>query len=457
MRHLLTSLSLAVMTFAVTAGASCFYSTESPLPDSFATCAEAAAPEPTAATEPAASATRELTYYRDLKPLLDEKCAGCHRPGDVAPFPLQTYAEVTRYLPQVRAAVTSRRMPPWQPDPCCTHYRGERSLSEQQLAELTEWIDAGAAAGAPSEAPPVVSADDLPRVDVRAAMPEAFVPSPRVGVDEVRCFVLDTRFDADTFVVGMNVIPGDRREVHHVIVYAVPEATAEALAKKQRADGRAGWDCYGDITEIRADGAIGGWQPGYRPMVLPQGYGRAVHAGSRLVLNVHYDTGHGVGADVTSVELMLADSVEHVERGVAIINPLWLAGQGMEIAAGDPDASVFFSYDPTVLFNKKRPLYVHGVMLHMHELGSVGRLAILRKNGAVECLLNITRWDFHWLSDYYLTEPVRIDPGDKLYLECHWDNRAGHQKTVRGELQPPRTIGWGLDEEMCAATVTVSD
>jgi hypothetical protein len=118
---------------------------------------------------------------------------------------------------------------------------------------------------------------------------------------------------------------------------------------------------------------------------------------------------------------------------------------------------VFFSYDPTVLFNKKRPLYVHGLILHMHELGSVGRLAILRKNGDVDCLLNITRWDFHWLSDYYLTEPVRIDPGDKLYLECHWDNSAGHQKIVRGEPQRPRTIGWGLDEEMCAATVTVSD
>jgi Copper type II ascorbate-dependent monooxygenase, C-terminal domain len=443
-----TGAATSALVLAALAG--CFYRSESPLSDDFATCALS---EPIPA--PAAPAT---TYYRDIQPLIDSKCVSCHRSGDIAPFPLESYQQLVRYLPSVRSALVSRSMPPWQPDPCCTQYRWDRSLSDSQLETLVSWIDAGAALGDVADAPPPVSvATGLPRVDVRATMAAAFLPSPRIGVDEIRCFVLDASFATDTYVTGMNVIPGDRRMVHHVVVYAAPADQAARLAQREGKDGRPGWDCYGDISEIRADGAIGGWQPGYRPLVLPDGIGRPIRAGSRLILNVHYDTGHGVSPDLTSVELMLAESVERRERGVAIMNPLWLAGDGMEIAAGDRDASVFFSYDPTVLFNRKKSIYIHAVMVHMHELGSVGRLAILRKDGSVDCLLNITDWDFHWLSDYYLEEPVRLDPGDKLYLECRWDNTAGRQRTVRGERQKPRTIGWGLDEEMCAAVVTMSE
>jgi mono/diheme cytochrome c family protein len=444
-------------------GAGCFYSSTSPLPDDFGVCpspaaesADAAAP---ASSEPgAATLAAAATYFRDIQPIVAQKCAGCHRPDDLAPFSLQTYDELLRHLPQVRGAVQSGTMPPWQPDPCCNHYRWDRSLEPGQRETLLSWIDAGAPLGDPADAAtPAPPPTGLPRVDVRAAMPELFVPSPRVGVDEVRCFVLDAAFPEDTFVTGIQVIPGNRGVVHHVIVYAVSEDTARGLARRQGADGRPGWDCYGDISDVPAETAIGGWQPGYRPLVLPDGLGRRIHARSRLVMNIHYDTGQGTSADQTAVELMLAPQVDKVERGVAIVHPLWFAGEGMDIAAGDPDASVFFSYDPTVLFSKGKPLFVHALMLHMHELGSIGRLAIVRKNGEVECLLNITGWDFHWLSDYYLEEPVRLDPGDHLVLECHWDNTAGNQKVLAGGRQAPRTIGWGLDQEMCAATVSVTE
>jgi hypothetical protein len=83
-------------------------------------------------------------------------------------------------------------------------------------------------------------------------------------------------------------------------------------------------------------------------------------------------------------------------------------------------------------------------------------VAVLRKDGTTDCLLNITRWDFHWLGDYYFETPVRIDPGDRVYVECHWDNTAGHQKIVNGEQQAPRDLHWGTDDEMCGAVLTYS-
>lgn len=95
-------------------------------------------------------------------------------------------------------------------------------------------------------------------------------------------------------------------------------------------------------------------------------------------------------------------------------------------------------------------------MLHMHELGTIGRVAILRADGSTDCLLNITRWDFHWMADYYFATPVRLEPGDKVYVECHWDNTEANQKVVNGELLTPRTLRWATDDEMCGAVLTYS-
>ncbi|MEO8701998.1 MAG: hypothetical protein ABI867_18275, partial [Kofleriaceae bacterium] len=115
------------------------------------------------------------------------------------------------------------------------------------------------------------------------------------------------------------------------------------------------------------------------------------------------------------------------------------------------------AYDPSDLVTNGKSVEIHNVMLHMHELGSIGRVAIQRANGTTECLLNIPEWDFHWMADYYFATPVRIDPGDKLVVECHWDNTAANQKIVNGEQQTPRTLHWGNDEEMCGAVLTYSE
>jgi hypothetical protein len=96
-------------------------------------------------------------------------------------------------------------------------------------------------------------------------------------------------------------------------------------------------------------------------------------------------------------------------------------------------------------------------MLHMHELGSIGRVAVLRENGETECLLNIPRWDFHWMAEYYFDTPVHLAPGDRLYVECHWDNSETNQKIVNGVRQKPRDLQWGTDDEMCGAVLTYSE
>ncbi len=420
--------------------AGCHLGSEPPLSAEFGLCAtETPAPDVPAAP----------TYWEHVKPILDAKCAPCHREGDIAPFALATYEDALLRMDAIGRTVRDGVMPPWPPDPCRNEYRFDRSLTPEQKETLLAWVRALGPEGDPaSEGPPLdVDLGGLSRVDATLTMKEPFTPEPKIGVDEVRCFLLDWPFDEEVYVTGLNVRPGNRQLVHHVIVFTVDESDAAELEELDGADGRPGWDCTG---------AFAGWAPGYRGVEFPDGLGRRVPPRSRVVLNVHYDTGKVMEPDQTTVELMIADRVEKELEGTGVLNPQWLVGEGMRIEAGDPDAMVFFSYDPTTVLTKGKPFRIHAVNLHMHELGSMARLAILRQDGTEECLYNDTNWDFDWIGEYWLADPPVFQPGDRLYVECHWDNTAPNQKIVNGELQEPRDIGWGTDEEMCAGILTIT-
>lgn len=432
--------------------AACFYDNTSPLTDDFGACTAPLAPDEAAVPD-------DPSWYRDVQPIVITKCEGCHVDGGIGPFPLRDYADFAQRSPQIYDQIDQRIMPPWQPDPCCNHYQWDRSLSEDQRATVLRWIEAGMPAGNPDDAPPADPPPlGLPRVDLRATMHEPFTPAPQVGADELRCFLLDhDPIDRTRYITGFDFQPGTRAEVHHVIVYAVDADAADDLERKSGADGRPGWDCYGEAGELAGSREyIGGWQPGVGPRLLPEGIGRELKANTRIMIQIHYDTGHGIAPDQSAIDIMLDDHVDRLEKAIPIGNPLWLAGEGMHIAANDPDAEAWFAYDPTVLLGKGKPMQVHNVMVHMHELGTIGRVGILRNDGTTDCLVNITRWDFHWMADYYFAQPVEIEPGDQVVVECHWDNTADNQKIVNGERQTPRDLGWGTDKEMCGAVLTYS-
>ena len=428
----------------------CFYTQDSPLPESFGTCA---------AEDDGTSGIADPTWYRDIEPLVAKKCQTCHTDTGIAPFPLTTYQDFVPVREAVFQTVEERVMPPWQPADCCNDYRWDRSLTDAERNTLLRWLSHAMPLGDVADQQPIAPPPQgLPRVDLAAKMPVPFIPMPKIGADEIRCFMLDhDPIDRDRYITGFDFKPGVRGEVHHVIVNAVDPDVAAELDRRDGADGRPGWDCWGEGSEFgSATKYIGGWQPGVLPRILPAGIGRLLPAGTRLMLNVHYDTGHGIAPDQSAIDIMLEDSVERIERGAPVGNPLWFVGDGMEIPAGDPDVSTWFAYDPTII-TKGETIEIHNVMLHMHELGSVGRVAILREDGTTDCLLNIPRWDFHWMADYYFETPVRLERGDQLYVECHWDNTAANQKVINGVLQEPRTLHWGTDQEMCGAIITFSE
>ena len=203
---------------------------------------------------------------------------------------------------------------------------------------------------------------------------------------------------------------------------------------------------------------LGGWAPGSPGGDFPAGTGIRVKAGSKLIVQMHYNTLELRDdiADQSTIELKIDDSVDKEAIAQFFTNPYWVRG-GMPIRAGEKDASHAFEWDLTTLVGG-RTINVYTANLHMHRLGTSARLAVTHPNGQKTCLLDIPRWDFDWQRSYALKKPVTMKPGDKLSIRCNWDNSAANQPVIDGKRAEPRKVNWGegTADEMCLGSVLLT-
>ncbi len=406
------------------------------------------------------------TYWRDAKAVIDKRCVGCHQDGEIAPFPLTSHAEVDAVAAILPGAIESGAMPPWPPSNTCNSYQHERSLSPDEQELLLTWLAEGAPEGDPSDAPEPET-PDVPdfQADTTVAMPEAYTPTQEP--DDYRCFVIPWEA-AQGYVTATEVLPDQRSIVHHVIAYVVePDQVASVTALDEQ-DAGPGYTCFGG-PGIDARW-LASWVPGAMPMIFPEGMGVRVDAGSALVVQMHYNTSSSDPvADQTALAFELAESVDRPMLYQPFTNLQWVLGaQPMTIPAGDPevthsfemsaDAPVWASLISETGVQAGEPVLVHAGGLHMHTLGVSARLSILRADASEDCVVEIPDWDFHWQGGYDLQEPLMLGPGDKLRIECTWDNSAENQPIIDGELAEPIDVAWGegTRDEMCLAVLGLS-
>jgi mono/diheme cytochrome c family protein len=386
------------------------------------------------------------TWSDGIEALFRERCQGCHRPGDIAPFPLLEHGDAAARARRILRAVERRRMPPWKPVPGFGDFADGRRLDEAEIAMIRAWVAAGAPAGAPVAAParrPDAEAWRLGRPDDELAPAEAF-EVPSADRDLYRCFVIPTRYAEDRYLRAVEFLPGDRRVVHHIITYLDTLGRAERL---DQADPGPGYTCFGGPGFLPGQMGIGGWAPGAPPQRVPEGTGLLLPAGAHVVMQVHYHNRSGVVVrDRSRIGLHFARGrVDQRVRAIPVVN------RDVLIPAGAARHVVRASWTVPPSWN----LHAIAVTPHMHLLGREMTVTATMPDGSTRPLIRIDDWDFHWQGTYNFARPVPLPGGTRIDVEAVYDNSAANP---RNPSRPPRDVAWGegTTDEMCIAFLRIT-
>jgi peroxiredoxin len=371
---------------------------------------------------------QRVTYHRDVEPILQRRCQSCHRPGQVAPFPLLTYAAARNRAQDIKQLTSRRQMPPWLAEPEYGDFEGSRRLSEKEIATLARWADAGAPKGDPKDAPPLLRWTDdwaLGRPDLVLSIPEPYLVGA-AGDDEFRVFVLPTGLREDRQVAGIEFRPGNPRVVHHLVSLLDTTGAGRALDAR---DPKPGYVSGPGGVGIPSAAILGLWTPGNSPRFLPQGVARLLPAGADLLLQVHYHKTGKLETDQTQVGLYFARGPVTREARTVIVG-----GRHEAIPAGDPH------YEVRTTDTLPVDVRLLTIMPHMHLLGKEMRVTAVLPDGAPRDLVRIKKWDYRWQEAYRFKEPVALPRGTRVELVAYFDNSAGNP---RNPHRPPQRVRFG--------------
>jgi mono/diheme cytochrome c family protein len=377
------------------------------------------------------------TFDRDIAPIVFQNCATCHRPGQVAPFSLLNFRDVSKRAKQIARVTDEKIMPPWKAEPGFGEFANDRHLAPEQIALFRDWLAAGTPEGNKADLPPAPEFSDdwsLGKPDV-VLEPDEDYELAAEGPDIYRCFVVPSNFTEDHFIRALEVRPGNRKVVHHVIVHFDTTGRAREL---DAADPGPGYTSFGGVG-FRSSGMIGGWAPGNFPGFLPDGVGRKVPKGADLILQVHYHRSGKVEKDRTKIALYFAHGpVDKRIRSFPVVKRL------LYIPPGESNYTVHASL-PVRL-----DATLYRVTPHMHLLGKDMKVTATLPDGKVVPLVHVENWDFNWQTGYELKTPLRLPAGSRVDLEAHYDNSSDNPLNPNN---PPQAVKWGeqTTDEMCLA------
>ncbi len=397
---------------------------------------------PPAAVRPdAAGGEVPVTFNNQVVRIFQQRCQTCHRPGEIAPFSLMTYREAHARRGDILEAVESRYMPPWKAILGYGEFADVRRLSDDELRLLARWVATGAPEGDPRDLPAprrFPSGWTLGTPGTVIAMEEPFTVPPR-SKDIYRCFTVPLRMPGEwTFIRASEVLPGNRKVVHHVQTFL--DLTGRSV-ELDRAEPGPGYTCFGGAGFDSA-GGLGGWAPGLPPLQIPPRVAWRVPPGARLVIQVHYhNPGDSTETDVTRIGLHFTSPpfdrrLFHV-RAIAWNFVIPAGAARVPIVA---HATITEHIEATAVF------------AHMHLLGRQVTVTARLPDGTRRPLLRIEDWDFDWQLRYTYERPVPLPAGTQIEAECVYDNSADNP---RNPSRPPRlvTSGFETTDEMCQANV----
>ncbi|HEV3024126.1 MAG TPA: redoxin domain-containing protein, partial [Pirellulales bacterium] len=334
--------------------------------------------------------TGDITYATPIAGILQQRCVRCHRPGQVAPFAMTSYAEVAGWAESIREVIDEGRMPPWHANPQFGHFVNDSRLPDDERKQIFEWIAHGAPEGDPADLPPPVEFVEgwrIAKPDVVLPMTAAFTVPAR-GTVEYQHFELDYQIENDTWIQAAEVRPGNAAVVHHLVLFFVPPG------RELR-----------NSPEAVLFNSLAGFAPGMPSSSFPLGTAKRVPAGSKLMIQAHYTPNGREQTDLSSAGLVFADPATVKKQ---LMTQVALTFQ-FRIPPGADNHRVEANYR----FGVDMKLY--SLLPHMHLRGKSFRFEANFPDGRTETLLDVPRYDFNWQNSYALAEPKSMPEGTVIH------------------------------------------
>jgi len=358
-----------------------------------------------------ADAHARISYAERIAPLLIDKCVACHREGGVAPWAMTRYDIVRGFAPMIREVVRTKRMPPWHADPLYGKFVGERSMDNQDIKDLVHWVEAGAPRGQGRD--PLTSLDKtwsewtLGKPDLIVEVPAYDVPA--TGVVSYQYPHARNPLGRDVWIRAIEIIPGNRAAVHHVLAGLDDPVNEEHGIRGQM-------------------GELGGYAPGKNAIPYPANTGILLRKEASFRFQMHYTPIGKPVTDVTRLGLYFFDKPPKHSLEMSIIYDTSLA-----IPAGTK------SYSQSLEKVFERDVMLYSLLPHAHLRGRSAKFTAHYADGREEILLSVPKYDFNWQPLYALDPPKLIPAGTRIVLDMTWDNSAQNPANP----DPNQVVHWG--------------
>ena len=374
------------------------------------------------------------SFYKNVLPILQQKCQSCHRPGEIAPFPLLTYKQTKSWAGAIRSDVASRKMPPWFADSCCGHFANDPSLTAAQIQTIEDWVQAGALEGDPRDAPPAqhwTEGWNIAVPDQVMQMPVA-VKLPADGDVEYTYEIVPTNFTEGKWVQMSEFRPTARDHVHHAVVYIRPPESdwlrgapvGVPFTASTLRDPHLMHEAHFTTADLLLV-----YAPGSSPDNWPDGVAKFIPAHSDLIFQMHYTTNGHAATDQTSIGLVFAKgkpkqrvlTLQLANENDKIPIPPNTDNYRVEVHGTLPNDAMLLSFFP-----------------HMHLRGKKFEYNIVHADDGRETLLRV-HWDFYWQLSYRPVEPRFLPAGTKLEAIAWYDNSKNNPHNP----DPDSAVEWG--------------
>jgi mono/diheme cytochrome c family protein len=383
-----------------------------------------------------------VTFNKDVLPILQKNCQTCHRPGEIGPMAFLNYEGTRPWAKSIKQAVLTKQMPPWFADPRYGHFANERKLSDADIKTVVAWVDAGAPEGNAKDLPaPIVWTEGWNiKPDLTFQLPKPYTV-PKDGTIQYTYFIVPSGLTKDTWVTDAEVRAGNRSVVHHASVYIRPPGSGWlkdapiGVSYVPPARGPLGTHPPDEIAGRQAK-MENEWFVGYVPGIQPQRYfapetgaAKLIPAGSDIVFEMHYTAnGKEAGVDQTKVGFVLAKEAPKYR-----LLTIGVANADFTIPPGDPN----YEGHASATFNE--PVTVIYLQPHMHTRGKDMEIRFQYPTGESQTMLNVPHYSYLWQTIYYEEQPLQVPKGTKVDVIAHWDNSANNPLNP----DPTKTVRWG--------------